>query len=90
MRAEGYPSFVVTEGPIQAWIVSNPEVLGGKPCIRGTRISVQFILELLASGATREQILERYPHIPPEGLTAALKYAAESMSEVVWDVKLPA
>ncbi len=74
----------------ERWIVSSPAVLGGKPCIRGTRISVQFVLELLASGATQAQILEKYPHIPPEGLTAALKYAAESMNDVVWDVKLPA
>lgn len=72
------------------WIVSDPAILGGKPCVRGTRISVQFILELMASGATREEILEKYPHLPAGGLTAALKYAADSMNDVVWDVKLPA
>jgi uncharacterized protein (DUF433 family) len=54
------------------WIVADPAVLGGKPAIRGTRISVEFILELLASGAAREDILRAYPHIPPEGLAAAI------------------
>ena len=73
------------------WIVSDPQVLGGKPCIRGTRISVQFILELLASGASQADIHESYPDIPLEGVAAALKYAARSMkNEVVWDVKIPA
>jgi uncharacterized protein (DUF433 family) len=73
------------------WIVANPEILAGKPCLKGTRISVEFILELLASGATREEILRAYPQIPPEGLTAALQYAVKSMkNEVVWDLPIPA
>src|SRR5215470_13329447 len=50
--------------PWSEWIVSNPEILGGKPIVRGTRISVEFVLELLASGATQPEILEHYPHIP--------------------------
>jgi uncharacterized protein (DUF433 family) len=73
------------------WIVAEPEILGGKPCIKGTRISVELILELLASGATREEILRAYPQIPPEGLTAALQYAAKTMkNEVVWDIPVSA
>jgi uncharacterized protein (DUF433 family) len=72
-------------------ITSNPEVLGGKPCIRGTRISVEFVLELLASGASNEDILRAYPHITAEGLTAAIQYAARALkNDVVWDVKIPA
>ena len=59
------------------WIVARPGLLGGKPCVRGTRLSVQFLLELLAGGATQEQILAEYPHLPPEGLEAAIRYAAE-------------
>lgn len=75
----------------EPWIVTKPGVLGGKPCIRGTRISVELILELLASGASREDILRAYPHIPPEGLAAALQYAAEAMkNEVVWDFQISA
>jgi uncharacterized protein (DUF433 family) len=73
------------------WITSDPKILGGKPCIRGTRISVEFILELLASGAKTEDILKSYPHITEEGLKAALEYAARSLkNEVVWDLKIPA
>jgi len=50
-------------------------VLGGKPTIRGLRISVEMILELLAKGATREEILDDYPELEPEDLQAALFYA---------------
>ncbi len=57
-------------------IVTNPEILGGKPIIRGTRLSVEFILELLASGMTKEEILADYPHITKEDLYAVLEYAA--------------
>jgi uncharacterized protein (DUF433 family) len=73
------------------WIESDPNVLGGKPCIKGTRISVQFVLELLASGASPEEIRRAYPHVPPDGIGAAIQYAAQSLkNEVVWDVKLSA
>jgi len=61
------------------WIVGNPEILGGKPCVRGTRISVEHILELFASGGTREAILEALPQLTEEGLAAALQYAADAM-----------
>ncbi|MES1240224.1 MAG: DUF433 domain-containing protein [Acidobacteriota bacterium] len=75
----------------EPWIVTKPGVLGGKPCIRGTRISVELVLELLASGASREDILRAYPHVPAEGLAAAIQYAAESMkNEVVWDFQISA
>lgn len=68
-------------------IVSTPGVLGGKPCVRGTRISVEFILELLASGGSREEILRAYPQVGEAGLEAALRYAARALrSDVVWDV----
>jgi uncharacterized protein (DUF433 family) len=74
-----------------AWITSDPAILGGKPSIRGTRISVEFVLELLASGASQEQILATYPHLPAAGLTAAIEYAARALrNEVVWDVKTTA
>jgi len=61
---------------MDGWISARRDVLGGKPCIRGTRISVEFVLELLASGATREQILVGYPQVTAEGLAAALRFAA--------------
>jgi len=59
-------------------IVANPKILGGKPIIRGTRISVEFVLELLASGMSEDEILEDYPHVTREDLHACLRYAARS------------
>ncbi|MGK7893217.1 MAG: DUF433 domain-containing protein [Xenococcus sp. (in: cyanobacteria)] len=56
-------------------ITFNPQVLGGKPIIRGLRISVAMILELLAKGATTEEILEDYPELEPEDIRAALFYS---------------
>ncbi|MGQ9651252.1 MAG: DUF433 domain-containing protein [Phycisphaerae bacterium] len=52
-------------------IESNPGILGGKPCIKGTRISVEFILELIASGASRADILRDYPHLTAEDVEQA-------------------
>jgi uncharacterized protein (DUF433 family) len=52
-------------------IVSDPQVLGGKPCIRGTRLSVEFILELIASGATEVDIVQAYPQVTAEDVAAA-------------------
>lgn len=60
-------------------ITTNPAVLGGKPCIKGTRISVEFILELFASGATFDDVLNAYPHLKREAVEEALRYAAESL-----------
>lgn len=62
---------------VEAWIVSDPKTLRGKPCIKGTRISVQFVLELMASGASIEDIHATYPHVPAEGIAAALRYATK-------------
>ena len=58
-------------------IVRNPEILAGKPIIRGTRISVEFILELMAGGWTTPHILENYPHISKEQIFACLRYARD-------------
>ncbi|RKY02894.1 antitoxin [Candidatus Poribacteria bacterium] len=63
----------------EKWIISDPKILGGKPVIRGTRISVSFILKCLASGMTVDDILEGYPHLTREGVLAAIEYAAEVM-----------
>lgn len=72
-------------------IVSTPQILGGKPCVRGTRLSVEFLLELAASGATQEQILAQYRQLTPEGLAAAFQYAANVLKgEHVWDLKTTA
>ncbi len=57
-------------------ITEDPAILGGKPCIKGTRISVDFLLELLAQGASREDVLKAYPHLSLEDLEQAIRYAA--------------
>ncbi len=53
-------------------IVSNPKVMLGKPAIRGTRITVEMILEKFAAGQTEDQILTAHPHITREAIQAAL------------------
>ena len=57
-------------------IACDPGVLNGKPIIKGTRISVALVLQCLASGMSKEEILEGYPTLTPEGLNAALDFAA--------------
>lgn len=56
-------------------VTMDPEVMGGKPCIRGTRVTVGTITGLLASGAEIPEILELYPYLTIEDVRAALSYA---------------
>jgi uncharacterized protein (DUF433 family) len=65
----------------QERIVVDPKVLVGKPLIRGTRLSVEFILDLLANDWTIEQVLSEYPQLLREDVMAVLKYAAEMAKE---------
>ncbi len=58
-------------------ITFNKEVLCGKPTVRGMRISVGMILELLAAGETQQQILDDYPELEPDDIRAALAYATQ-------------
>jgi len=63
-----------------AWqdhIVINPEILVGKPVVKGTRIAVELIVDLLAAGWTYEQILNNYPGLTQESIRACLAYASE-------------
>ena len=64
----------------ESLIESNPKIMVGKPVIRGTRITVELILDKLAAGETVEQILDDYPHLTWEGISAALEFAAKSVS----------
>jgi uncharacterized protein (DUF433 family) len=64
-------------------ITINPAQCGGRPCIRGMRIRVQDILEMLSGGMTREQILADYDELEPDDIAAALAYAAEAVSHPV-------
>ena len=63
--------------PWQERIVIDPAVLVGKPVVRGTRISVEWVVDLLAAGWSHEQILENYPHLTREDIQACLSYASE-------------
>jgi uncharacterized protein (DUF433 family) len=62
-------------------IHSDPDVLGGKPVVRGTRISVELILEYFADGSTLEDVLAAYDHLTAEDVRAALAFAQEMIAE---------
>lgn len=67
-----------------AWrkfIHSDPEILLGKPVVKGTRLSVDFILGLFAQGWTEQQVLENYPTLTPESIKAVFAFAADCMRE---------
>ncbi len=57
-------------------IVVDPEIVGGKPVIRGTRLAVEFILELLAAGQSESDLVENYPGLTREDILACLSYAS--------------
>lgn len=69
-----------SESDLLQRITFNREVLTGKPVIRGMRISVEMILELLANGAPVQEILEDYPELEPDDIRAALLYAKRLVS----------
>ena len=60
-------------------ISADPAVMMGKPCIRGTRITVELILRKLGAGRSFEDLIEAYPHLTEEDLRAALAFAADYM-----------
>ncbi len=63
------------------YIHSDPEILLGKPVVKGTRLSVDVILRLFAVGWTKEQVLENYPTLTPQALRAVFAFSAECMGE---------
>jgi uncharacterized protein (DUF433 family) len=66
-------------------IVSDPNVMMGKPTVKGTRITVELILEKLGAGESMDQILSAHPRLTEEGIRAALAFAAESLrADVVY------
>lgn len=69
------------------WIVSDPNVMMGKPVIAGTRISVELILEKMAAGETVEQILDAHPRLTREAIQAALAFASQVLrADVLYPV----
>jgi uncharacterized protein (DUF433 family) len=72
-------------------IIVNPNILGGKPIIKGTRISVALILQLLASQMNEDEILLDYPHLSKEDIYACLMYASNTIrNEIVIDMEIAA
>ena len=68
-------------------ITFNPEVMGGKPCIRGLRVTVGTIVGLVAAGRTKKEIMKLYPYLEPEDIDQALAYAAWGVEEI--EIPLP-
>ena len=62
--------------PLSERIVVDPEILAGKPVVRGTRLAVEFILELLAGGESESDILNNYPGLTRQDILACLAYAS--------------
>ncbi len=69
-------------------IVVNPNICHGKPCIKGTRVPVHIILDLLAAGETEENILKAYPQITKEDISECLQYAAILANEEIVPIKI--
>ncbi len=65
-------------------ITVDPQICGGRPCIRGLRVRVKDIIDMLAGGATRAEILRDYPYLVDEDITAALEFAARATDHPVF------
>jgi uncharacterized protein (DUF433 family) len=65
----------------QQYIHSDPKILLGKPTVKGTRLSIEFLLGLFAAGWTEQQVVENYPTLTPEALRAVFAFTAECMRE---------
>jgi uncharacterized protein (DUF433 family) len=69
-------------------ITRNPEIMGGKPCLRGMRVTVGTVVGLVAAGHSNAEILEAYPYLEAEDIRQALAYAAWRVEEI--ELPLPA
>ena len=72
---------IIMRKEIFSRIVCDPDILSGKPVIKGTRISVELLLELLANNWTHEEIIENYPSITEKDIFAALEYSLSLLKE---------
>jgi len=68
------------------FITTDPKVMHGAVCLKGTRVPVSVVLDNLAADATRDRILQQYPSLTPEHIAAAIAYAAELARERVLPV----
>ncbi len=64
-------------------ITFSPQQCGGRPCIRGMRMRVKDVLDMLAGGATEEEILQDFPYLEPEDIRACLEYASAQIDHAV-------
>jgi uncharacterized protein (DUF433 family) len=71
-------------------ITFNPNVMGGRACIRGMRVTVALVLNLVANGMSAEEILEAYPYLEREDIQQALHYAAWLAEEQVYPLEIAA
>lgn len=78
----------ITQMPVLDRITRDPEVMGGKPCLRGMRITAGTVVGLVASGHSYAEILTAYPYLEQEDIRQALAYAAWRVEEI--EVPLPA
>lgn len=70
-------------------IIVNPKILGGKPIIDGTRLSVEHVLGLLASGMSHSEVIEAYPELNEENIQLVLRYASQAFrDEVIIDIPM--
>lgn len=67
-------------------VVSDPEICGGRPCIRGTRIEIAVVLDALAEGLEPAEIIDHYPTLKLEDIRAAVAYAADLAREGIWRI----
>jgi uncharacterized protein (DUF433 family) len=74
----------MTDQQLLQRIVLNPQVMAGKPVIKGTRLTVDYILNLLAHGATVEEIIEEYQGLTREDIQACLLFATKSLEETTF------
>jgi uncharacterized protein (DUF433 family) len=69
-------------------ITFDPQVMGGRACIRGMRVTVSLIINLVANGTSQEEILDAYPYLEPEDIRQALQYVAWLAEEAVYPLEL--
>jgi uncharacterized protein (DUF433 family) len=65
-------------------ITADPDILGGKACIRGMRVSVSLVVNLVANGMTTQEIIAEYPYLEPEDIRQALRYAAWTADDTIY------
>ena len=77
----GEPDKEIHTYPGYRWVVCHPDLLGGRPTVRGTRLSVSQVLECLSAGMTAHEIAEDYPGFPAESVPEVLRFASEHLAD---------